>query len=55
MNIPEKKPTFTKEELEDLKLIHQKHTGEVLSDEEAVEMGTRLVTLFRIIGKPPRY
>ena len=52
MTIPGKKPSFTKEELEELKAIHKKHTGEALSDEEAIEMGTRLVILFRIIAKP---
>jgi hypothetical protein len=52
IRIPAKKPSFTKEELEELKRIHQKHMGEALSDTEAIEMGTRLVTLFRIIGKP---
>jgi hypothetical protein len=55
MHTPDKNPSFTTEELEELKHIHQKHTGEVLSNEEAIKMGTRLITLFKIIAKPMKY
>lgn len=40
------------EDLEKLKLIHYKKTGEALSDQEALEMGTRIITLLRIIARP---
>lgn len=43
---------FSSSHLEDLKQIHFKKTGEMLSDQEALEMGTRIITLLRIIAKP---
>ena len=42
---------ITKEELQELKDIHLENTGEEMSDQEALEMGTRLLNLFRVIGK----
>ncbi len=38
-------------DLKKLKLIHYNETGEILSDEESLEMGTRLLKLLKIIGK----
>lgn len=43
---------MSKEALEELKQIHFKETGEMLLDQETLEMGTRLLGLFRIIMKP---
>lgn len=40
-----------KNALEDLKLIHQNKTDTMLYDQEALEMGTRILNLFRIIAK----
>lgn len=40
-----------KETLEELKQIHFKKTGKQLSDEEALGMGIRIVSLLRIIAK----
>ena len=40
-----------KESIEELKQIHFKKTGEQLSDEEALEMGTRLINLLKIVSK----
>jgi hypothetical protein len=44
---------ISKEAIEKLKQIYWKETGKELSDSEALEMGTRLLDLFRIILKPP--
>lgn len=46
---------FTKEELDELIKIHKKNTGELLTYEEAIEIGTRLVNLFKIISKQIPY
>lgn len=35
----------------ELKQIHFEETGEMLSDKEVIEMGNRLLQLFKIIGK----
>lgn len=43
---------ISKEDLEELKNIYKKVYGETLSDAEALEMGQRLVNLFRIIYRP---
>lgn len=40
---------LSKEALEELKQIHFKKTGEQLSNEEVLEMGTRLLNLLKII------
>jgi hypothetical protein len=42
---------MTEDDIEELKQIHFKESGEKLSNVEAWEMGTRLIKLFRIIGK----
>lgn len=39
------------EDLKKLKLIHFKETSKMLSDEEALEMGTRILNFLRIIAK----
>ncbi len=39
--------------LDDLKAIHRRKTGEVLSDHEAREMGNRLLRVFGILLRPP--
>ena len=44
--------SLPKEAIEELKQIHLKETGEMLSDQVALEMGTRLLGLFRIIMRP---
>lgn len=51
MILPNKEPVFTQKEINELKQIHQKHTGEMLEDKEAREIATRLYKLFKIIGK----
>lgn len=43
---------ISKEDLEELKSIYKKDYGETLSDAEALEMGQRLLNLFRIIYRP---
>lgn len=43
---------ISRENLEDLKNIYKEDYGETLSDAEALEMGQRLVNLFRIIYRP---
>ncbi|MCL4873540.1 hypothetical protein KJ039_05620 [bacterium] len=40
------------EDIEKLKKIYQEETGEILSDAEALEMGQRLLALFKIIYRP---
>jgi len=37
--------------LEELKQINFEKTGEKLSEQEALDMGTRLINLFKVIGK----
>jgi len=43
---------LSKQAIEDLKRIHLQEFGEALSDEEAQEMGERLLSLFEIICPP---
>lgn len=43
---------MSKQAIEDLKRIHLQEFGEALSDEEAQEMGERLLSLFEIICPP---
>lgn len=43
---------ISKEDLEELKNIYKEDYGETLSDAEALEMGQRLLNLFRIIYRP---
>lgn len=43
---------LTKEAIEKLKRIYKEENGQELSDSDALEMGTRLFSLFRIILKP---
>ena len=38
-------------DLQELKEIHFKHTGKQLSEPELIELSTRLLNLFRVIGK----
>lgn len=38
--------------IEELKAIYQEEFGERLSDQEAQEIGTRLLTLFQVIYRP---
>lgn len=40
------------EDIDKLKQIHFKKTGAMLSDQDALEMGTRIVNFFRIVAKP---
>lgn len=42
---------ITKEDIEELKKIHLQQTGEKISDQETLEMGTRLVMLMRALNK----
>jgi hypothetical protein len=44
--------TIAKESLEKLKQIHSKETGQLLSDQDVLELGIRLVTLFSVITRP---
>ncbi len=38
--------------LQELKLIHFEETGQRLTDEQALDMGIRLINLFKVITKP---
>lgn len=38
--------------LEELKQIYLKHYGVLLTDEQVLELGIKLVNLFKIIAKP---
>jgi len=38
--------------LEELKTIYEEEYGETLTDQEALEIGHRLLTLFQVIGRP---
>lgn len=44
-------PGGLKIDINELKEIHFKETGEMLSYEEVLEVGTRLLSLLKIIGK----
>lgn len=39
-------------DIDELRKIHFEKTGKMLFDQEALEMGARLVTLLRIVYKP---
>jgi len=43
---------LSKVDLEKLKAIHLKHTGVLLTDEEALELGLKLINLHKITLKP---
>lgn len=43
--------TIESDELEELKKIYFKHYGVILSDDETIALGTRLVNLFKILVK----
>lgn len=45
---------LTEKAIDELKEIYRRKTGEELSDEEAWEMGNRLVRLFAILARPPK-
>lgn len=38
--------------IEELKMIYREEFGEALPDEQALEMGQRLLRLFRILARP---
>lgn len=38
--------------LEELKKLYLKHYGILLTDEQVLELGTKLVSLFKIIARP---
>ena len=40
------------EAIKELKAIHKEESNEEISDEEALEMGLRLINLFRVIYQP---
>ena len=44
---------ISKEQLAEYKHIYKKEFGEDLSDQEALEQGTRLVNLFKALMKEP--
>lgn len=39
-------------DLEDLKKIYLKHYGVLLSDQQVLELGIKLVDLFKVIARP---
>ncbi|MBI2021806.1 hypothetical protein HYS93_02925 [Candidatus Daviesbacteria bacterium] len=39
-------------DLEELRQIYLKHYGIVLTDEQALELGIKLINLFKIVAKP---
>ncbi|CAG0940564.1 hypothetical protein BROC_01086 [Candidatus Brocadiaceae bacterium] len=43
---------ISQQDIEKLKKIYQEETGAILSDVDALEMGQRLLTLFKIIYRP---
>lgn len=48
----EVKMAIGQEALEELKQIYLKHYGILLTDEQVLELGIKLVNLFKIIAKP---
>lgn len=44
--------TIQKDSLEKLRQIHSDETGQLLSDQEVLELGTRLITFLSIIVRP---
>lgn len=38
--------------LEELKQIYSRHYGIILTDEQALDLGIRLIGLFRVIARP---
>jgi len=45
---------LTREAIEELKAIYREEFGEELSDDEAWEMGHRLVRLYTVLTRPPK-
>lgn len=43
---------FKQTDLEELKQIYLNHYGILLTDEQVLELGIKLVSLFKIIAKP---
>lgn len=43
---------ITKEALEEFKRIYKNHTGEDLSDQEALESATKLLNIIQLVYKP---
>lgn len=46
--------TLTRVDIEELKAIHNENFGEHLSDDEACEMGRRLMRLIRVLLRVPQ-
>lgn len=44
--------TIQKDSLEKLRQIHSEEAGQLLSDQEVLELGTRLITFLSIIVRP---
>ena len=44
---------LTQRAIDELKTIHREETGEILSDEEAWEMGNRLLRVFAVLARVP--
>ena len=43
---------ISRESIQELQHIYQEEYGEPLSEQEAYELGQRLLTLFRIVSRP---
>lgn len=43
---------LSREAIEELKAIHRKETGELLTDDDAWAMGHRLVRIFDVLARP---
>lgn len=43
---------LSKDAIEEFKAIYKKEFGEDISDEEALEKGTELINLFKVIYRP---
>jgi hypothetical protein len=44
---------LTQKAIDELKVIHKRHAGETISDDEAWAMGNRLLRIFAILARPP--
>jgi hypothetical protein len=44
---------LTQKAIDDLKAIHRRKTGQELSDDDAWEMGNRLIRLFAVLTREP--
>lgn len=43
---------LSRQALEELKTIYREEYGEILTDQEALEIGQRLLSLFQVISRP---